>query len=83
MPLPGLISEGIPQRASPTEIHTLIPVPVRGCLPVFLYILKCKKFTAGMVKYTVYDDPDAALMAVCHKTPKIFTGPEESNSGPM
>ena len=69
---PGLISKSVIIGAVPAEIHTLVPVDIGGMFPVFLNILKSKKFTAGMVKHTVHNYPDPGFMAFFHKFLKVL-----------
>ena len=72
MALPCFIAEGIPQRGTPTEIDPFIPVAVGRGRAFFLQALKSKKFTACMVKHTVYHYLNAGLVAERNEFLKII-----------
>ena len=65
--LPGFISKGIAAGALPVEVHSLIPVLIRGIPALFLYVLKGKKLTSCVIEHTVHNNLYALLVALVHK----------------
>ena len=70
MPLPCLIAKGVSHGASPAEVYTPVPVPVRRILPVFLNVLESKEFPSGVVEHAVHHHADACLMACFYEMTK-------------
>ena len=70
--VPGLVVKAVVVMGIALEAHILIPVTVRGILPVFLNIPECEKFAAGVIKDAVYHHPDAIFMAKLYEMLKIL-----------
>ena len=83
MSLPCFIAETIVVRAVPAKVHALVPAAVAGTFAVLLNIPECEKLAAGVVKYSVYDYPDACLMAESREMAEAFVCAEPAVCKPV
>ena len=75
---PGFISKTIIIRIVPAEVDSLIPSAVRRTFPVFLDILKGKKFSSRMIENSVYHYLDIQVMGFLYEFCKILVIPQSS-----
>ena len=69
---PVIVGKSIIILIITVEVYIAVPVLILGILAVFLNILKCKKTSSRMIKYSIKYNPYIFFMTFFHEFPKVF-----------